>query len=226
MKPTPLILLLTLATTTTTAIPAPDQPAAALQQRNTDTPPSDDTTTTTTTTTTTPFFFSVDDNANDSGLAARAKSQKWNASGGCKTNWGGRCLNTCKKEAKKKGYSCKKVVDHIWKSDFNNTHPTSGRPGQDIAKADRYHSGETPASRHPRPYQGKSGAAPPARDPCHRWPDTTPSPAPVHAASGFRFPPCHLLAYPSHPLDIAPPHLLAYSRPGLCERQVRDAGID
>ncbi|KAJ5619709.1 hypothetical protein N7510_003693 [Penicillium lagena] len=51
------------------------------------------------------------------GLVTTAAAHNWQAAGGCKTNWGGRCLNTCKTEAKAKNYSCTEFKDDIWKSD-------------------------------------------------------------------------------------------------------------
>lgn len=53
----------------------------------------------------------------ESDISARADYTRWNASGGCKTDWGGRCLNQCKSEAKSKGYSCSKVLSNIWKEE-------------------------------------------------------------------------------------------------------------
>ncbi|KXX73460.1 hypothetical protein MMYC01_210017 [Madurella mycetomatis] len=53
----------------------------------------------------------------ESDISARADYRKWNASGGCKTDWGGRCLNKCKSEAKSKGYTCDKVASNIWKEE-------------------------------------------------------------------------------------------------------------
>lgn len=50
-------------------------------------------------------------------LNTRAEYKEWNASGGCKTDWAGRCQSTCKKEAKAKGYSCDKITSNIWKED-------------------------------------------------------------------------------------------------------------
>ncbi|KAG7294394.1 hypothetical protein NEMBOFW57_004465 [Staphylotrichum longicolle] len=55
--------------------------------------------------------------AEAAAAAAANRYHKWNAHGGCQTDWGGRCLNKCKAEAKDKGYHCKKVSDHIWKEE-------------------------------------------------------------------------------------------------------------
>ncbi|KAJ6790055.1 hypothetical protein PWT90_03966 [Aphanocladium album] len=49
-------------------------------------------------------------------IDARAPPTKWEAKGGCRTDWGGNCLNQCKKEAKQKGQTCK-LGTHIWKSE-------------------------------------------------------------------------------------------------------------
>lgn len=49
-------------------------------------------------------------------IDTRAPPTKWQAKGGCKTDWGGKCLNQCKKEAKDKGQTCK-IGSNIWKSD-------------------------------------------------------------------------------------------------------------
>lgn len=56
------------------------------------------------------------DNADDLVLEARAPPTKWQASGGCKTDWGGKCLNQCKKEAKSMGQKCK-LGSNIWKDE-------------------------------------------------------------------------------------------------------------
>lgn len=54
--------------------------------------------------------------ADDSILEARAPPTKWEAKGGCKTDWGGRCLNQCKSEARSMGQTCR-IGSNIWKSD-------------------------------------------------------------------------------------------------------------
>ncbi|KAK4038951.1 hypothetical protein C8A01DRAFT_16985 [Parachaetomium inaequale] len=58
-----------------------------------------------------------DDSSDGNTLTSRASTKQWNAKGGCKRDWGGRCLNTCKSEARKKGYNCDRVKDQIWKED-------------------------------------------------------------------------------------------------------------
>ncbi|KAH7109989.1 hypothetical protein EDB81DRAFT_832727 [Dactylonectria macrodidyma] len=50
-------------------------------------------------------------------LETRA-SKTWQASGGCKTNWGGgRCLDTCEAEATAKGYKCTAINSNIRKDE-------------------------------------------------------------------------------------------------------------
>lgn len=68
------------------------------------------------------YNTSENDNHSPRARAAEAEAaanryHKWNAHGGCQTDWGGRCLNKCKAEAKDKGYKCDKVSDHIWKEE-------------------------------------------------------------------------------------------------------------
>ncbi|KAK4031397.1 hypothetical protein C8A01DRAFT_21369 [Parachaetomium inaequale] len=43
-------------------------------------------------------------------------TKKWQASGGCKTDWAGRCNAQCIGEAKQKGYNCKNVDSDITSS--------------------------------------------------------------------------------------------------------------
>ena len=95
----PKILLLALATTAAAAaLPSPDSNRPAVvdaRDNHSPAPP-----------------------AEDDGTVIEARAtHTWTAAGGCKTDWGGKCLNTCKSEAKKKGYDCKAINDNIWKGD-------------------------------------------------------------------------------------------------------------
>lgn len=65
---------------------------------------------------TTPAVEAAIGTADAALIDARAPPTKWQAKGGCKTDWGGKCLNQCKKEAKDKGQTCK-LGSNIWKSD-------------------------------------------------------------------------------------------------------------
>ncbi|KAL2130908.1 hypothetical protein VTI74DRAFT_5792 [Chaetomium olivicolor] len=97
MKFTPLLLALV---TAVAAIPAPENHAPA--------PPADDNAAVTTTTTT--------DTTEQGGNISIMATKKWQAKGGCKTDWAGRCNAQCRGEAQQKGYKCKDVDSDITSS--------------------------------------------------------------------------------------------------------------
>jgi cytochrome c553 len=49
----------------------------------------------------------------EAGDVSTLATKKWTASGGCKTDWAGRCNAQCIGEAKQKGYKCKEVDSDI-----------------------------------------------------------------------------------------------------------------
>lgn len=54
--------------------------------------------------------------ASDNGEMSTQATYDWQASGGCKTDWAGRCDSQCVGEATKKGWVCKEIDSDITSS--------------------------------------------------------------------------------------------------------------
>ncbi|KAL2147993.1 hypothetical protein VTI28DRAFT_49 [Corynascus sepedonium] len=65
----------------------------------------------------------ADTNTNADGSVSSRAIKKWQAKGGCKTDWAGRCKTQCMGEAMQKGYKCgRNAID----SDISSSHCIPG----------------------------------------------------------------------------------------------------